>query len=150
MRLWSIHPKYLDQRALVAWWREGLLAQAVLRERTRGYSRHTQLERFRTRQAPVWAIANYLAAIQAEANVRGYNFDITTVARRGVADRIQVTSGQLDFERHHLIRKLERRDRKWLDRLRQEPRPLPYPSFGLIAGGVETWEKGASNRSTIP
>ncbi|HEU5178767.1 MAG TPA: pyrimidine dimer DNA glycosylase/endonuclease V, partial [Burkholderiales bacterium] len=31
MRLWSLHPKYLDARGLVALWREALLAQAVLR-----------------------------------------------------------------------------------------------------------------------
>ena len=32
MRLWSLHPAHLDQKGLVAWWREGLLAQAVLLE----------------------------------------------------------------------------------------------------------------------
>ena len=37
MRLWSLHPSYLDARGLVALWREGLLAQAVLKGRTRGY-----------------------------------------------------------------------------------------------------------------
>lgn len=47
MRLWSVHPKYLDVRGLVALWREGLLAQAVLRGRTKGYLHHPQLERFR-------------------------------------------------------------------------------------------------------
>lgn len=30
MRLWSLHPKYLDARGLVALWREGLLARKVL------------------------------------------------------------------------------------------------------------------------
>lgn len=30
MRLWSIHPKYLDRQGLLAVWREGLLAQKVL------------------------------------------------------------------------------------------------------------------------
>jgi hypothetical protein len=40
---------YLDGRGLVALWREALLAQAVLRGRTRGY-RHPQLARFRSRE----------------------------------------------------------------------------------------------------
>ncbi len=31
MRLWTLHPKYLDPRGLVALWREALFAQAVLR-----------------------------------------------------------------------------------------------------------------------
>lgn len=30
MRLWSVHPKYLDARGLVVLWREALRAQAVL------------------------------------------------------------------------------------------------------------------------
>jgi hypothetical protein len=98
--------------------------------------------------APIRAIANYLSAIQAEATQRGYKFDMAKVARRGVADQIDVTSGQLEFEWHHLIGKLERRDGRWLDRVRNEPRPLPHPSFRVVTGEVESWEKGSSNRLT--
>ena len=59
MRLWSLHPKYLDARGLVALWREALLAQAVLRGETRGYRHHPQLARF----DDVGAIAQYLSLI---------------------------------------------------------------------------------------
>jgi hypothetical protein len=34
MRLWSLHPKHLDRQGLLAVWREGLLAQEVLRGET--------------------------------------------------------------------------------------------------------------------
>ena len=37
MRLWSIHPKYLGTKGLVALWREALLAQKVLQGNTKGY-----------------------------------------------------------------------------------------------------------------
>ena len=40
MRLWTLHPQYLDPRGLVALWREALLAQKVLLGRTRGYRAH--------------------------------------------------------------------------------------------------------------
>ena len=56
MRLWSIHPRSLDARGLVALWREGLLARKVLRGRTRGYRHHPQLQRFRDLRDPVAAI----------------------------------------------------------------------------------------------
>jgi len=46
MRLWTLHPKYLDAKGLVALWREALLAQKVLRGKTRGYRHHPQLFRF--------------------------------------------------------------------------------------------------------
>src|SRR5690606_10288867 len=75
MRLWSIHPKYLDAKGLVALWREALLARAVLRGRTRGYRHHPQLDRFRSHASPRSAINAYLAAVHAEASARGYAFD---------------------------------------------------------------------------
>ena len=43
MRLWSLHPKYLDPAGLVALWRETLLARAVMNGATRGYQHHPQL-----------------------------------------------------------------------------------------------------------
>ena len=35
MRLWTLHPRYLDAQGLTALWRESLLARAVLRGETR-------------------------------------------------------------------------------------------------------------------
>ena len=75
MRLWTLHPRYLDAAGLVALWREGLLARAVLRGRTRGYRHHPQLLRFRSHAAPRSAINRYLAAVLDEAASRGYAFD---------------------------------------------------------------------------
>ena len=65
MRLWSLHPKHLDPQGLVALWREGLLARAVLHEQTRGYRNHPQLERFKAHAQPKRAIDAYLAALPA-------------------------------------------------------------------------------------
>jgi len=39
MRLWSIHPSYLDRQGLLAVWREGLLALKVLKGETIGYKK---------------------------------------------------------------------------------------------------------------
>ena len=43
MRLWSLHPKYLDKLGLLGLWRESLLAQKVLLGKTKGYKNHPQL-----------------------------------------------------------------------------------------------------------
>jgi hypothetical protein len=75
MRLWTIHPCYLDAQGLVALWREALLAQKVLQGKTKGYRHHPQLIRFQSRLRPEAAIAVYLAAVLVEAQHRGYNFD---------------------------------------------------------------------------
>lgn len=142
MRLWTIHPRYLDRVGIVALWREGLLAQAVLRGRTRGYTRHPQLERFRRQRAPVRCIANYLRVIHEEATRRGYSFDISKLARGGTVDRIEAARGQLEFEWQHLVAKLRRRDPRWLRGLDRTAPLRPHPSFCIISGGIEDWEKG--------
>ena len=79
IRLWSLHPTYLDTRGLVAAWREGLLAQAVLGGRTTGYRAHPQLQRFRRCPAPGGAIATYLHGLYAESLARGYCFDAAKI-----------------------------------------------------------------------
>ena len=150
MRLWSLHPRYLDSKGLVAAWREGLLAQAVLRGQTAGYTRHPQLERFRAHATPVRCIATYLRTIHAEAMRRGYAFNISKLARGGAAGRLPVTRGQLDFEWEHLRRKIERRDAAWLAELHAGSgvgsagagtRVLANPSFRVVPGGIASWEK---------
>ena len=75
MRIWSLHPSLLDRRALVACWRETLLAQKVLRGLTRGYTNHPQLIRFRAHPQPLEAVATYLSGLADEADARGYSFN---------------------------------------------------------------------------
>ena len=98
-----LHPSLLDRAALVAGWREGLLAQAVLAGRTRGYRSHPQLERFRETADPVVAVATYLWALHSEASRRGYRFDAQRLDAEADVDlRLGVTTGQLDYELTHL------------------------------------------------
>ena len=65
----------MDLKGLVAVWREGLLARAVLRDATRAYRRHPQLARFRDSPTPMSAINSYLREVAEEADRRGYRFD---------------------------------------------------------------------------
>ena len=141
MRLWSLHPKYLDARGLVALWREGLLAQAVLAGKTRGYRHHPQLERFRGASSPRAAIAAYLRCVLAEADGRGYAFDASKVPRRRYAGKLPVTSGQLKYEWAHLQSKLAVRDRAWAKQLGDVRRLAPAAVFRVVRGGVEGWER---------
>ena len=83
MRLWTLHPRHLDAAGLVALWREALLAQAVLLGRTRGYTRHPQLQRFRAAADPVASIGAYLRVVADEATSRGYAFDATRIVESG-------------------------------------------------------------------
>jgi len=141
MRLWSLHPRYLDPKGLVALWREGLLAQAVLRGETRGYRNHPQLQRFRAHSAPRGCIAEYLRAVHAESIERGYGFDRRRIGRRGTSARIDVTCGQLEFEWRHLLAKLEVRTPDRFEALRETGEPSLHPLFQLVPGGIADWER---------
>ncbi len=141
MRLWSLHPKYLDPQGLVAVWREGLLARAVLRGQTRGYRNHPQLDRFRDHPSPRSAIDAYLLAIHDEATARGYHFDRSKLgARRRVAP-LAVTRGQLDYEWQHLLRKLKRRSRATWRRWAEVGCPACHPLLRSRSGGIADWER---------
>ena len=140
MRLWTLHPKYLDPQGLVALWRESLLARAVLRGMTRGYKHHPQLQRFRAHTSPRSAICAYLNAIHVEASARGYHFDIRKTGPVRTVRRIPVTSGQLAHEWEHLLRKLSVR-RPAMYRQWRKVTPEVHPLFRLRAGPIEGWER---------
>jgi len=141
MRLWTLHPKYLDPQGLVALWREALLARAVLRGRTIGYRHHPQLERFRAHAAPRTAINAYLAAVLAESQSRGYAFDATKVGPVRSPVEIPATTGQIAYEWRHLLRKLQLRSPDLFARVRIISAPQPHPMFRIAAGPVATWER---------
>jgi hypothetical protein len=144
MRIWTLHPRYLDRRGLVALWREGLLAQAVLRGRTKGYRHHPQLARFRAHLPPLGCIASYLHAVQEEGARRGYEFKAQRIARARCSGRIRVTRGQLEYEWRHLKAKVARRDRQWLARLEGTSGPRAHPLFRVVPGDVEAWERAVA------
>ena len=141
MRLWSLHPRHLDPRGLVALWREALLAQAVLKQTTKGYRHYPQLVRFRAQSSPVSFIAEYLKAVHAESIERGLRFDAARIAPCATAGHVDVPQGQIDFEWRHLKRKLEVRAPEWLER-QAVSSPRVHPLFRVVPGGVSVWERG--------
>lgn len=141
MRLWTLHPKHLDAKGLVALWREGLLARAVLRGATRGYRNHPQLERFRAHASPLTAINTYLRTVVLEAERRGYSFDRQKIGPGRRCAALSATHGQLAYEWKHLLGKLRGRSPALYAQCRKGARPEPHPLFEIVRGGVESWER---------
>jgi hypothetical protein len=141
MRLWSLHPKYLDTRGLVALWREALLAQEVLRGNTVGYRHHPQLDRFRALPAPLTAMSLYLQSVYAEALTRGYAFDRRKFRSTRKKVAIPVTKDQMQYEWNHLRRKLRQRSPATLKKWAYESMPDAHPLFRVHAGPVAAWER---------
>jgi hypothetical protein len=141
MRLWTLHPQYLDPKGLVAAWREALLAQRVLAGATRGYRNHPQLIRFQAQPDSLAAIAAFLTGLAEEANRRGYHFDVSKILHRATKERISETRGQLLFEWKHLQKKLHVRAPLAARKLRKITVPKPHPLFSVIPGNTRSWEK---------
>jgi hypothetical protein len=141
VRLWTLHPKYLDAKGLVALWREALLAQKVLRGGTKGYKHHPQLLRFARCKNPPAALAAYLKAVHEEAVRREYNFNVLKIGAQRSRGKIKETRGQLLYEWKHLKRKLKKRDPDRLREFASIKIPAPHPLFRIISGQVRAWEK---------
>jgi hypothetical protein len=140
MRLWSIHPCYLDPKGLVALWREALLAQKVLQGDTKGYRNHPQLIRFKNTDNPVGAIAVYLRFVADEGDNRGYKFDRDKIAKKRFSEKITVTSGQVEYEFKHLLGKLKERSPELYKRYKVIDKINIHPMMQKISGDVEPWE----------
>lgn len=143
MRIWTLHPRLLDPRGLVALWREALLAQAVLHGRTRGYTKHPQLERFIAAPHPRAAIGSYLDAVHEESVARGYTFDRSRIMTHDVSARLTETRGQLAYEWEHFVRKVQARNGPWFHEHCADVSPGAHPLFRLTKGGVRHWERYA-------
>jgi hypothetical protein len=140
MRIWSLHPKYLDSKGLVALWRETLLAKHVLEGKTKGYKNHPQLNRFKKAKYPLDLINQYLSEVYNEALKRNYNFDKQKINWTFKKSKVPVTTGQVNYEAEHLLHKLEIRDYDKYKELKLISIFDIHPIFKIVEGGIEEWE----------
>jgi len=140
MRIWSIHPKYLDTKGLVALWRETMLAKNVLEGKTKGYKNHPQLIRFKNSANPLQGINQYLAAVYKESQIRGFHFNKDKLKIYNEPVTLTVTREQIEYETQHLLKKLKTRDMERYQRLLNETNIEPHPIFKIIDGEIEVWE----------
>lgn len=140
MRIWSVHPMYLDTKGLVALWREALLAKQVLEGRTKGYTNHPQLHRFKACSDPVGAINSYLTEVYNEAVQRGFEFDRGKIGISKPNLILPVTNGQIQYEIKHLAAKLMNRDPDRFKEFSKLTKIKPHPIFKKVKGKIEKWE----------
>jgi hypothetical protein len=141
MRIWSLHPKYLDKKGLVALWREALLAKNVLEGKTKGYRNHPQLNRFKKVDKPLDCIDQYLSIVYQESVKRGYKFDRSKICWNFTPTKLNVTNGQLNYERTLLLDKLRTRDKVRYHELIDKNKFESHPLFNVVEGAIEEWEK---------
>ena len=140
MRIWSLHPKYLDTKGLVALWREALLAKKVLEGSTNGYKNHPQLDRFKSSKFSLEIINQYLSEVFREAQLRNFSFNKSKIDWDFEQHNLSVTNEQLKFERNHLLKKLKKRNPKSHEILYSNSLIDQHPLFKVVVGKVEPWE----------
>jgi hypothetical protein len=142
MRIWSIHPKYLDWMGLGAQWRETLLAQKVIHGKTKGWRNHPQLNRFKEHPSPLEAVGFYLKEIQVEATRRGYNYNYSKILRPVESvEKISINDGQLEYEFKILQERLTKRNPETYLKNKGITNIIPHPLFTIRSGPPESWEK---------
>lgn len=152
MRLWSIHPQYLDHLGLIACWREGLLALSVLSGQTDAYKNHPQLIRFKQTDDPVNYLRVYLQNIAEHALIRGYNFNQLKITNNDseIIDMMfkikkfktmDINNQQIQYEFLHLQQKLFYRDRLKFKNNKVNSLIFVNPMFHVIDGPIEKWER---------
>lgn len=141
MRLWTIHPKYLDFIWLVSCWREWLLAKKVLQNKTIWYKNHPQLDRFKNYKHPIVAIDAYLYQIYLEAKNRWYKFNESKIKFINSEKIIWVSNNQVNYEFNHLLSKLKIRSPVLYKKHLNLKKISINPIFFEYIWEIETWEK---------
>ncbi len=119
-----------------------MLAQKVLCNKTKGYKKHPQLERFKQHSKPLEAIGFYLYNVYKEGRKRGYSFKKDKIIRINKSVKpIKVSQGQISFEVNHLATKLKKRDMKSFNIILEIKKIKLHPLFISTKGVIESWEK---------
>lgn len=144
MRIWSLHPRYLDKTELIGSWNDGLRALKLLAQNHTNTIFRPELSRFRTQSEPLVAIERYLLNIAKEASRRGYSLDIKKLPPLPVFPtfKIAVSSKQVEYEWHQLMHLLAGRSPRFMRRIENSPTHDTNPIFKSLPGKeLETWEK---------
>lgn len=141
VRLWTLHPKYLDSPGLTGLWREALLTRAVLAGETEGCTNHPKLDRFGETENPLISVKTYLDGVYEESARRGFSFGNSKVDNLDGEIAMTETVRQLLYERDHLLEKLQERGADQYERLRADERPDAPSMFTVVERNVQRWTK---------
>lgn len=142
MRIWSLHPSYLDWMGLGAQWREALLAQKVTEGKTKGWKNHPQLDRFKYHPKPMEAVGYYLKGIHDESLTRRYKYNYSKILYPdSVVDLINLSQDQLQYEFDLLQERLKKRTPEKYEENRGIKELRAHSLFKVIPGLPEKWEK---------
>lgn len=131
MRMWSFHPKYLDTKGFVAEWRESLLARKVLEGKTKGWTKHPQLNRFRQAKDPISFINNYLKVVYQDSKRRNFNFDESKLVDATTVETVKIEKSDYDEEWKVYLNKIKIRAPTLYKKYKNIKKPMLHPCFKI-------------------
>ena len=152
MRLWSVHPKYLDLKGLVKLWHDALWAQMMLYEKlSKDEYIQPQLIRFKEFAHPKRAIHTYLMQIYEEAKRRGCDLDQSRIMALAGKKKVvmKVARLQLDYEFALMKEQVKLRDHAKYAEISLVKKAQAHPLFLITRGGIAEWEKVDSRTEAV-
>lgn len=154
MRLWTIHPKYLDGKRLTSQWKEGIQMMHIWKEigenpepaKRLGYVSHPQVRRLSNLLVADSGLISlllhqHLTAVHEESVQRSYSFnkklidDLAPDCKN--APKVYVTMGQVAYE----FALMATKNNEWSQKVAIDPYMLCNPIFQVVSGSIESWEK---------
>ena len=91
------------------------------------------------------AINRYLTDVYCEASARKFRFDPSKLRMYNEVPPIEVSRGQMNYEHHHLLNKLEHRAPERYREFCHHTDFTLHPMFRLTEGPVAHWERFSEN-----
>lgn len=130
MSLWSVHPRYLDNKGLISAWNRGLQLQKQLSTEPARNTGNSQLIMFSRQEKPLHAIGSYLSFIASEGCRRGYKFTHEKILYPNFDEELlPIDSEQLRSENQMLQNRLKTRDKNRYQQLSSQSWPETHPLF---------------------
>jgi len=134
VRLWTIHPRYLDDEALREAWRDGLNLRRALKIGSKAAEPCPDAAPWiaESRQ-PVRALDLYLHAIHGEARRRGRSFDASKLGPVDTKTKIPIPSSWVSADWRDLRAIVAKRSPGFFPRIESVQRPHCHPAFRRVS-----------------
>lgn len=134
MRIWTLHPRYLDDATLREAWRDGLAARRRLVAGSKGRPTDPLIHAIAACKHPVRVIDAYLSHLHQEAQRRGKAFDRSRIDGARAGAGFAVDSERVRDDWDQLMARMAEREPARHERQAELRRPHCHPAFKRIPG----------------
>lgn len=132
MKLWKIHPKYLDDKELLDLFKHALIVKDILSGKLLAYRTNKYVSIFKERGNPILAIDAFLYQIYIEIKKRGYHQDHSNIRKVSIIEKINIKKEDIDEEYNEFLKLIKERNVEKYQSIRKEIEISPNPVFNVV------------------